>query len=94
MIKHLVKYEGPFSQIYVKTIPIGRVRIVHNLGRAQPPGKDWEVEYLPKNKFNFSWNWCFYNSYKTEEEARSAADDLYNKKVVEEKRKIYEKKVK
>jgi hypothetical protein len=94
MSKHIIKYEGPFSRTYVKTIPIGRVRIVHNLGRAQPPGNDWEVEYLPKNKFNFSWNWCFYNSYKTEEEARSAADDLYNKKVVEEKRKIYEKKVK
>lgn len=94
MSKNLAKYNGPFSQTYVTTIHIGRVRIVHNLGRAQPLGDDWEVEYLPKNKFNFSWNWCFYNSFKTEEQARSAADDLYNKKVVEEKRKIFEKKVK
>ena len=93
MSKQIIKYEGPFSQTLVKTIHIGRVRIVHNLGRAQPPGNDWEVEYLPKGKFNFSWNWRFYNSFRTEEEARSAADDLYNKKIVEEKSKIYEKKV-
>lgn len=65
-----------FQQIKIDVTPIQRVRITHNAPKYDGIAGHWVVEYLPKGRSRWWWNWVEDSSHKTETEARKRADEL------------------
>jgi len=65
-----------FQQIAIEVTPLARVRIVQQESKYGHGFHGWEVQYLPKGKRNWWWNWQAEGHYDTEAQAREKADEL------------------